>query len=275
MTLNHIVQNEIPHSVVEDYDHYKARQSMFHPRKVEWRLLEFGYKLMREAWRPCLDDCDQYAVGFAVGLRYQGRANIFGLMMSSLSTQQKRVVLDGLFPIREYDGLVSDNMGIGIDYRNGSFLTGYFSPGGIPRVNVSELLGILNRDAVNVFQYYLTWSNMVGLPFDQTLKLYLVQEKLLDYEHKLDKLMARSIRRATKRKVPDSLTDIDTVFSSAFRTAVRKLGGIDKYMAIREKVYKAYQEVVQHTPSILVSVHPDITLGHFRRLNDRKLELLK
>lgn len=183
-------------------------------------LVEHGYDLMRDNWRP------------------EGIPRVNGNPNPRMS-----VALLSFYPTREYDGLID----VPLDEAGGY------------RVNL-RLPEITLVETVRVALLPTKGSKKLirgdGFPSRSKVNivaLYLAQENLRDYEKGLDKKTVKAIMdRIRSKGVPADVAEFEELFADSFREAIDAQGGIDFFRDRHKAVYdmwndaRGYDERVNH-----------------------------
>jgi hypothetical protein len=100
------------------------------------------------------------------------------------------------------------------------------------------------------------------------LDLYKKQHQLLKYEKGLDRTMASIVRQ--EMNSVRTLPEIDRCFSEAFADGIDRLGGIQRFLDVREELFSLYDYISAESGGIgLIG----IKIGHFRTLSKYKRRL--
>ncbi len=233
-------------------------------RQAAYHLLEFGYLLMKEAWRHSVTKSIMGGAAFDSVTRHMETypSNVAVEAIEGMQEERPAQFLAFFNPMREYDGLVSDQKSLRtIDY---------VSLGGFPRIGIKTMVGIVAREASNPLQWLSNGTITVGLDLSTAWVLYRTQEEFRSYEKNVDKKMAKALQKHIKDGMPLSLREFEIYFASAFKTAIDALGGIERFKRVRENLYKAYEKLLD---SGLDTSPISSKIAYFRRISDRKINL--
>lgn len=170
------------------------------------------------------------------------------------------------YPLRELSGLMND--GKSIVYGFTLKTSEYRSDGGFPLIRASDAIGSgIHAGIKNAIIGNSEQDDETNL-----WTLYRAQEAFLAYEKQFDKIMKRIIKVKINNKWPSTLDDFKKVFAETFRETVDELGGIQKFIDVREVFYKAHEEYAKTGEHNFPAVS---TIAHFKRLNAKKIALYR
>lgn len=254
MELEHTIRLEQE----RNYQQYKVFRPDFPTKEVGEDLIAFYYHLLEKSGRL---EKEPHVRAYIepISEAMEGVEGFDAAALIELTNTQGTKPAQFLafwYPRREYGGLIGA--------RARANRVGLF-----PKCTLLNILSICAADVSNTLKFIVdgTISPSASGGF---WDLYRAQETFLHYEHKLDKTMAKQIKRLINGKLPSSFGEVDLVLAYSFTYAINKLGGIERYKQVREQLYGAHEALAN---SAGYTFPAQATVSHFRGITRKKLAL--